>query len=264
MPPTREHTELKLQPLPQAGRSLAEQVISEVRRAVHTGAMVPGRLYSVYQIAEQLNVSRSPVREAMLRLVEAGLVQVERNRGFRVVLPHPREIVEIFGVRLALELPAVRRAAGTAGLGAALRETMERMAEAVEAGDEELFFHLDQALHDRVLVAAGNGRARAIVGGLRDTMRILGSSTDDASRTLRQVHEEHEPIVAAVAAGDAGGAVRAMRAHLTNTGLILAAQAARAQGEPVDVAALWAAVVEEAVVEEAVVEEAVVEEPSAS
>ncbi|MEV0625136.1 GntR family transcriptional regulator [Nonomuraea wenchangensis] len=257
MPPTREHAELKLQPLPQAGRSLAEQVISEVRRAVHSGAMVPGRLYSVYQIAEQLNVSRSPVREAMLRLVEAGLVQVERNRGFRVVLPHPREIVEIFGVRLALELPAVRRAAGAgpAGLGAALRETMERMAAAVAAGDEELFFHLDQALHDRVLVAAGNGRARAIVGGLRDTMRILGSSTDDASRTLRQVHEEHEPIVAAVAAGDAGGAVRAMRAHLTNTGLILAAQAARAQGEPVDVAALWATVVEEPVVEEPVVEE---------
>ncbi|MGW0201118.1 GntR family transcriptional regulator [Nonomuraea sp. NPDC003201] len=110
MPPTREHAELKLQPLPHAGRSLAEQVISEVRRAVHTGAMVPGRLYSVYQVAEQLNVSRSPVREAMLRLAEAGLVQVERNRGFRVVLPHPREIVEIFGVRLALELPAARRA----------------------------------------------------------------------------------------------------------------------------------------------------------
>ncbi|MGN9843264.1 GntR family transcriptional regulator [Nonomuraea sp. H19] len=247
MPPTREHTELKLQPLPQAGRSLAEQVISEVRRAVHTGAMVPGRLYSVYQVAEQLNVSRSPVREAMLRLAEAGLVQVERNRGFRIVLPHPREIVEIFGVRLALELPAVRRAAkgDAAGLGETLRATMEEMAAAVGAADEMLFFHLDQALHDHILVAAGNGRARAVVGGLRDTMRILGTSTDDRSRTLRQVHEEHEPIVAAVAAADTEGAVRAMRTHLTNTGLILTGQAARAQGEPVDVDALWAAIVDE-------------------
>ncbi|MFI7132358.1 GntR family transcriptional regulator [Nonomuraea sp. NPDC050153] len=247
MPPTREHAELKLQPLPHAGRSLAEQVISEVRRAVHTGAMVPGRLYSVYQVAEQLNVSRSPVREAMLRLAEAGLVQVERNRGFRVVLPHPREIVEIFGVRLALELPAVRRAArgGAAGLGEELRATMEEMAAAVEAADDALFFQLDQALHDRVLAAAGNGRARAIVGGLRDTMRILGTSTDDRSRTLRQVHEEHEPIVAALAAADAEGAVLAMRAHLTNTGLILARQAARAQGEPADVDALWASIVDE-------------------
>src|SRR3954471_15315411 len=156
MPPTREHAELKLQPLPQARRSLAEQVISEVRRAVHTGAMVPGRLYSVYQVAEQLNVSRSPVREALLRLAEAGLVQVERNRGFRVVLPHPREIVEIFGVRLALELPAVHRGAGgdPAELAESLRVTMEEMAAAVEAGDEALFFHLDQALHDHILVAA--------------------------------------------------------------------------------------------------------------
>lgn len=243
MPPTRAHAELNLQPLPHAGRSLAEQVISEVRRAVHTGAMVPGRLYSVYQVAEQLNVSRSPVREAMLRLAEAGLVQVERNRGFRVVLPHPREIVEIFGVRLALELPAVRRAAGSDS--APLRATMAEMAAAVGAGDEILFFQLDQALHDHILAAAGNGRARAMVGGLRDTMRILGTSTDDRSRTLRQVHEEHEPIVAAVAAGDAEAAARAMRAHLTNTGLILARQAARAQGEPVDVDALWAAIVDE-------------------
>jgi DNA-binding GntR family transcriptional regulator len=247
MPPTRAHDELKLQPLPHAGRSLAEQVISEVRRAVHTGAMIPGRLYSVYQVAEQLNVSRSPVREAMLRLAEAGLVQVERNRGFRVVVPHPREIVEIFGVRLALELPAVRRAAGrdAAGLGATLRTTMEEMAAAVDAGDEPLFFQLDQALHDHVLAAAGNDRARAIVGGLRDTMRILGTSIDDRSRTLRQVHEEHEPVVAAVAAGDAEAAVRAMRAHLTNTGLILARQAARTQDEPIDVDALWASIVDE-------------------
>jgi DNA-binding GntR family transcriptional regulator len=92
-------------------------------------------------------------------------------------------------------------------------------------------------------VAAGNARTRAIVGGLRDTMRILGTSTDDRSRTLRMVHEEHEPIVTAVAAADPDAAVRAMRAHLTNTGLILAAQAARAQDRPVDLDALWTSVV---------------------
>src|SRR4051794_4210392 len=175
MPPIREHADLELQPLTHGSRSLAEQVITEVRRAVHTGAMVPGRLYSVYQVAEQLNVSRSPVREALLRLAEAGLVQGERKPGLRGVLPHPREIVEIFGVRLALELPAVHRVAGgdPAELTESLRVTMEEMTAAVEAGDETLFFHLDQALHDHILVAAGNSRARAIVSGLRDTMRIL-------------------------------------------------------------------------------------------
>ncbi|OPF83722.1 GntR family transcriptional regulator [Streptomyces antioxidans] len=247
MPPSRERAELTLKPLPHAKQSLAEQVISEVRRAVHTGAMVPGQLYSVYQVAEKLNVSRSPVREALLRLEEAGLVQVERNRGFRVVLPHPREIIEIFGVRLALELPAVRRVAraGEAELGESLRATMEDMAAAVDADDELLFFQLDQTLHDHILIAAGNSRARAIVGGLRDTMRILGMSTDDQSRSLRRVHEEHEPIVAALLAADAEGAVRAMRDHLSNTGLILAGQAARAQGEPVDTGALWASIVDE-------------------
>jgi Protein of unknown function (DUF664)/Bacterial regulatory proteins, gntR family len=60
-----------------------------------------------------LGVSRSPVREALMRLVEADMIKLERNRGFRVVIPGPANIVDAFQLRLLLEVPAACRAALT-------------------------------------------------------------------------------------------------------------------------------------------------------
>src|ERR1700733_6256472 len=94
--------------------SLTDQAVAAIREAVRDGALVPGQLYSAYQIAAYLGVSRSPVREALMRLAEAGMVSFERNRGFRIVLPGPRDIAEVFGLRLLLEVPAARQAAGSA------------------------------------------------------------------------------------------------------------------------------------------------------
>src|SRR5919109_1592521 len=98
---------------PRVGRapSLNDQVVEAVRAAIHSGDLAPGELYSAYQIADRLGVSRSPVREALLRLAETGLVRMERNRGFRIVAPAAHDIAEIFAVRLLLEVPASGQAA---------------------------------------------------------------------------------------------------------------------------------------------------------
>ena len=77
--------------LPPDAPSLADAVAQAVRDGVAAGELVPDVTYSVYQLAELLGVSRSPVREALLRLAEVGLVRFERNRGFRVLLPPPEE-----------------------------------------------------------------------------------------------------------------------------------------------------------------------------
>src|SRR5690349_1341274 len=90
---------------------LADSVVTEVRDRIRTRRLVPGATYSVYQLADELGVSRSPVREGLVKLAEAGVVRFRRNRGFQVLLPEPRDIAEIFAVRVALEVPAARRAA---------------------------------------------------------------------------------------------------------------------------------------------------------
>jgi len=87
--------------------SLREQARQVIRGLVITGQMQPDQLYSVPRLAAELGVSATPVREALLDLEREGLLEAERNRGFRVVSLSLGELNEIFAVRLLLEVPSV-------------------------------------------------------------------------------------------------------------------------------------------------------------
>ncbi|CAN5344215.1 GntR family transcriptional regulator [soil metagenome] len=235
-------TPLELAPLPAAGGRRAEQVMEAVRAALDAGVMRPGVKYSVYQLAEALGVSRTPVRDALLRLEEVGLIRFEARQGFRILLPDPKEIADIFAIRMALELPAVARAAVLcdAALAARLQHRMQVLANAATAGDDRTFARHDQSLHDHIMEAAGNNRARTIVRSLRESIRLLGATTSDRARTLFDIDDEHRPIVAAIIANQPAAATDAMRHHLTSTGLILVPQAIRDQDSQLDSATVWA------------------------
>ena len=205
--------------------SLADAVVQAVRDGVAAGELVPDRTYSVYQLADLLGVSRSPVREGLLRLAQAGLVEILRNRGFRVLPPRAHDIEEIIGIRLALEPPAARVAAGqaTEGQRAAIRTALETMAAAAARGDDAAFWPADRVLHDLLLRAADRPRTAAIVEQLRSTTALLGPPTTASGRSLTEIHAEHEPVVTAVLARDGAAAEAAMRAHLEATrGLLMA------------------------------------------
>lgn len=241
-----------IDPLPARGGRRVEQAVAAVRAAIDDGRMKPGVRYSVYQLAESLRVSRTPVREALLRLEEVGLITFEARQGFHIRLPHATDIADIFAVRLALELPAVRRAAGTRdpGLARALRAERTRMRAAARDGGEDVFMRHDRRLHDLILQWAGNERARAIVATLRETTRLLGASTAERTRTITDIDDEHSPIVDAIIAGDPAAAEAAMRRHLVNTGRLLVAQALRDERGPAEpeptteaVDAIWSAAV---------------------
>jgi len=211
--------------LPSDADSLAEAVATAVRDGVAAGELVPDEVYSVYQLADLLGVSRSPVREALLRLAEAGLVEIARNRGFRVLLPRARDVEEIFEVRAALEVPAVRRAArvATDADREQLAGLLATMRAAADRGDEAGYFGADRALHRALLEVAGNRRATRVVDDLRTSTALLGPRTTATGRTLAGIHAEHEPVVAAVLAGDPDAAGAAMADHLRRTGAVIAA-----------------------------------------
>ena len=190
-----------------------EQAVAAIRAAIDDGRMKPDVRYSVYQLAESLGVSRTPVREALLRLEEVGLIKFEARQGFRIQLPRSTDIADIFAVRLALELPAVRRAASTADprLTEALRAERALMLDAARTGGEDAFMRHDLRLHDLILDWAGNQRSRSIVRSLRETTRLLGASTADRTRTIADIDREHTPIVDAIIAGRPADAEAAMR-----------------------------------------------------
>jgi len=212
--------------LPPDAPSLADSVAAAVRDGVARGLLVPGTTYSVYQLADELGVSRSPAREALLRLGEAGLVTIVRNRGFHVVRPTAHDVEEIFEVRLALEPAAARRlcergedaaVAAVAAVGAAYHD----LAVAAGCGDEPAFWRADRAVHDRILRGAGNARAAVIVEQLRAATVLLGAPTTATGRSLLEICAEHEPVVRAVLSRNGAAAEAAMRTHLTRTGALL-------------------------------------------
>ena len=182
------------------------------------------------------------MRDALLRLAETGMVRFERNRGFRVVLPSPHDLAEIFDIRLSLEVPAAARAArlATAQDNDALALIREKMKEAATENDESLFMLQDQRLHSLILEVAGNGYTARIIDNVRDATRLVGASTVESQRSLIDVFEEHSPILDAIQNRDAAAAAAAMKHHLMETGTLLLGEAIRAESQPVDEAGLWA------------------------
>jgi DNA-binding GntR family transcriptional regulator len=220
------------QPLAFDRASLTDRVTAWALDAIRTGRMPPGSLQSVHRLAEELGVSRTPVREAMVRLAETGLVRPERNRGFRVVGADALEVAEVFQLRLLLEVPAARRAATRLRPGdlAALEQEMAAMHAAAADGDAEALSRHDRRFHQLIVAAAGNARLERTVRGLRDATVALGLSTAERSRTLADIVTEHEPLLDALRRGDGDAAAAAMSAHLTCTAELLLRQLGAAGG----------------------------------
>lgn len=213
------------------------RVLDALRAAVVSGELAPGTLHSVQTLATQLGVSRTPVREALIKLAQQGMVRFERNRGVRVLQTSVHDLEEVFALRLLLEVPATRRATellDDAGRRE-LRKVFRQMQRAAEADDEFRLWQHDRRFHRALLAASGNTRLASYVDGLRDTVLRQGVSTAGSSRSLSDILAEHEVILERVEAGDADGAADAMRRHVLHTAELLIAQ----EGGGVDVALDW-------------------------
>lgn len=218
-----------------------EQVLDALRAAVITGELPPGTLHSVHTLAEQLGVSRTPVREALIKLAQLGMVRFERNRGVRILQTSLHDLEEVFALRLLLEVPATRRAVRLLGPDGRreLRAVFEAMRGAAVADEEYEMWQHDRRFHRVLLEASGNGRLAEYVDSLRDMVLRRGASTAHQSRSLDDIVEEHRAVLDRVEAGDADGAADAMRAHILHTAELLVAQEAGEAPGTVDLDLGW-------------------------
>lgn len=208
---------------------MADDAAVRIRGWLYDGTIRRDAFHSVPEMAERLGMSRSPVREGLLRLAEAGLIEFVPQRGFRPVRPSGQDIAEIFALRLALEPPAAAHAAregkDRSRVVRELRAQLARMRTAATAGREADFGAADERLHALILECSGSRRLVSLVAELRDTARLIGANTAGRSRSHLDVLEEHEPFVDAIADGDPARAAMSMRRHLIDTGRLLVAQA---------------------------------------
>ena len=209
--------------------SLRDQAHEVIRASIVGGDLEPGEIVSAATLAERLGVSATPVREAMLDLAHAGLVEPVRNRGYRVLAPDDRDLDEISELRLMLEAPAVRRTTKLAS--AAQLDDLEREVDAIEAsaerGDLTAFLSADRRFHLGLLELAGNTRLVRLVGQLRDQTRLFGLGRMAESGRLASSAREHRDILDAIRARDADRAEELMRAHLEHTRGVWAGRAER-------------------------------------
>jgi DNA-binding GntR family transcriptional regulator len=198
--------------------SLRDQALTAIRHALVSGQIVPGVVYSASALATELGVSNSPVREAMLALVDDGLMEVVPNRGYRPVALSAADTAEIVQLRLLLEVPAVGLAAegDITGRFAALEELAGVIERTAADGDVAGNLEADRRFHLLLADAAGNGRLTGMIARLRDQARLYNLPNLAESGALAASAAEHRPLLAAVARHDRATAEHLMRAHLAH------------------------------------------------
>lgn len=200
-----------------AGRqSLRERVAESLRAALVSGRMVPGPTYSIPTLAEQFGVSATPVREAMLDLVNEGIVAPVPNKGFRVVELTDEELDQISELRRLLEVPTVTGLAGAMDPRAikALRALADAVRDAAQRADIEGYLEADRELHLTLLAQAGNPRLVEMVGRLRDQSRLYGLEQLAAEGVLIDSADEHLRLIDALESGDRRATEQVMAHHL--------------------------------------------------
>jgi DNA-binding GntR family transcriptional regulator len=211
---TRPHVALRRQ------RPLVLEVRDELERMILHGDIAPGDRLNEYALAEQLGVSRAPVREAARSLEREGLVTAVANEGVYVRKLGLEDALQLYDLRalMAGHLCAVLASHADAAIKAELRGCVAHMDSLIASGDEPGYFELNLAFHDRIAEAAGPNadRARALYIAFGKEVRLLRRRVLDGAASLTQSNEEHDRIVAAIEAGDVEGARKAGAWHHEN------------------------------------------------
>jgi DNA-binding GntR family transcriptional regulator len=199
--------------------SLREQAREAIRASIITGVMEAGRVYSVPPLAEQLGVSLTPVREAMLDLVNERLLEPVRNKGFRVPVLSDQDLQDIFEIRTLLEASSVRRISGPmlAAKRAEFAELVHQIEDRAASGDLTGFLTADRQFHLGLLSMLGNQRLIELVGSLRDQTRLYGLADLVKSDRLMESAREHADILESLAEGNGAQAEALTRRHLEHT-----------------------------------------------
>ncbi|WP_051165844.1 GntR family transcriptional regulator [Amycolatopsis orientalis] len=199
----------------------ADRAYELTKELVLTGELPGGHLFSEGEIAERLGVSRTPVREAFLRLQVEGLLNLIPKRGAIVVPITPGEAEDVLEAREAVESAAVQRLGRRPELIPAaleqLRAVLDTQRQHAEAGDVPAFAEADELFHRTIVAAGGNALLLSFYTTLADRQRRMNvHALGPIPARLPQVVREHEELLNIIAEAEtkADAFAPALRAHL--------------------------------------------------
>ena len=203
---------------------LVAQAYDAIKARILRNEYGPGFQATEPEIASALEMSRTPVREALVRLQQEGLLEVVPRRGMRVLPVAPRDMREIYEVLTALETMAVALLAQrrpSAGDVAPLEEALAAMDAALDRGDLLAWAKWDERFHRGILDQCGNQRLAAMAGTVWDQVHRARLASLRLRPVPRRSTEEHRQVLDAIRRGHAAKARDIHYRHRTRTAALL-------------------------------------------
>ena len=196
--------------------SRTEAVLDSLKNAILTGRLPPGHALVENELAAQLGVSKTPVREALKTLAGAGLVTMSPYKGAAVRTVDDKLAHSVYDIRLLLEPEAVRRAVALGGprLAEHRRRAEEALAVADASDDQAKRSMANRDFHRSLYLGCGNDLMVNILDDLRDQTALVSTVVWKRTPSWEQEAAEHRAILEAVSLGDAGRAADLLRTHI--------------------------------------------------
>ncbi|HKN99430.1 MAG TPA: GntR family transcriptional regulator [Pseudonocardiaceae bacterium] len=200
-------------------RSTVEIVCDELRNAIQYGSLEPGAQLGEAELAARLGVSRGPLREAMQRLVQEGLLRSEPHRGLFVVTLDEHDVADVYTARLAIERAACQliMRSNREAAAAALTESLKDLTKAARRRDRVAMSDADHAFHETLVRCSGSPR----LARMADTLLV---ETQMCLRALQSHYpepadlvEEHRSLLDAIVSGDVTLLLRLIEVHMTDS-----------------------------------------------
>lgn len=197
--------------------SMHDEVAAQLRGRIFAGELMPGTFLDEARLAEQMEISRTPLREALKVLTAEGLVRHEPRRGCFVNEVTEQDLDQIFPVIALLEGECAREAATNASDAdiealQSLHDKLQKHARAKRIND---YYAANFAIHEAIITLADNRWLAQVIGDLRKMVKLARLQQLHAPGRLDQSLAEHLAVFAALKARDPEGAEAAMRTHLT-------------------------------------------------
>jgi DNA-binding GntR family transcriptional regulator len=196
--------------------TFASIVGERIRSNIIEGVLPPGSQLNEVELAESFGVSRGPVREALQRLIQEGLLRSEPHRGVFVPIMSAADIEDIYLAREALETAAVRRITGTSRAATAhkaLDKLVRGMESAEQSGDWGLVASRDLDFHTALVAAAESPRLERMFTTVISETRLCLSALAAADEARDTLIEEHREISEMIREDNTRGAVAALTKH---------------------------------------------------
>jgi DNA-binding GntR family transcriptional regulator len=214
---------LSSQPIPRS-KSLHEQTYQALRANILSGQLAPGDRLIETQLAQQLQVSRTPIREAMRQLQREGLIVGDSNEGLRVTSITAADAIHLYDCRIGLEQMSVAAACEhiTAAQLQALESTILQAEKLIQRSASDLsnalvnaqLLDLDFQFHHTIAESAGNKWLVSLLDQVFDKMTLLRLQTTRQNPKVLELRVEHRQIFEAIAQRDRAAAVEMICTHL--------------------------------------------------